>query len=185
MKPKSKSMKDFRAVCALGALSIVLLGPAGGGHTSAGAALPPLSACSLVTLTEARGLIGAGAALWKESDTEVIRGGQRFAQCTYSVPGQALTRNFDMFVTRPVSTSQFREGYRTHVSLGHGAHGVAGLGDEAYAWGTKDKATRMGAVTLLKRSYEIVIKVFLAGTEPAQIVDLIVPIARKAADRLQ
>ncbi len=162
------------------ALVVALLWVASGGSSgTTNAALKPLSACTLVSVEDAKGLLGAGATVAQDTDND-IPGGQRVAKCTYAVPGQELAKTMDVGVVRPVTKADF-EAARQRVERIGKAQNVAGLGDAAYSFGSPQ--TNSGGVRFLKGQYTIEIDVILKGVNPAQIVASIMPIARKAAGR--
>jgi hypothetical protein len=169
-------------IWAQGAAAIVvgLFWVAGGGSTgTTTAALKSLSACNLVSVDDAKELLGATVTVAQDSDTE-ISGGQRVAKCTYTVPGQEHAKTMDVGVTRPVTKAKFETDRRQIETIGK-AKNVAGLGDAAYSF--ESPKMNSGGVRFLKGQYTIDIIVLLKGVDPSQIVARIIPIARQAAGR--
>jgi hypothetical protein len=162
---------------------VALLLVAGGGLSGTTNAALQLSACRIVNLEDAKGLLGAGATVAQDSDND-IPDGQRIAQCTYAVAvGQNAEKTMVVGVVRPMTKTKFAaESQERQTALK--ARKVAWLGDDAYAYGVKDATGSLGNVTFLKGAYYVGMTVYLKDVDPTQIVARIVPIARKAAGRL-
>jgi hypothetical protein len=146
------------------------------------AAPKPLSACSVVSVEDAKALLGAVAIVVQDVDIENPPGsGQRAAQCVYRGAGQKLV---SASVVRPITKADF-EAYRHALEsqMSVKTQTLPGLGEEAFSLGRKDPAPNLGMVTLLRVDHSVSITVTREDLDPAQIVASIMPIARRVAGR--
>lgn len=167
-----------------GIIVVAVLWVANGDSNGMTSAAPkPLSACSVVSVEDAKGLLGAAATVvLQDADTENPPGsGQRAAQCVYLGPGQKLV---SVSVVRPMTKADF-EAYRRALESKMSAktQTVSGLGDEAFSLARKDPPPSLGVVTFLRAQYGVSIVVTREDRDPAQIVASIMPIARRVAGR--
>jgi hypothetical protein len=167
------------------ALVLALLWIAGGDWNSTIHAAPnPFTACSLVSMEEAK-LWDAAAKPDVMNSHSQFPNGQAMETCRYKVlAGEKVQKYLTVDVRQPVTKAQFEAGRQQNELAFNKVQKVAGLGDEAYAFGFYN----FGVVTLLKGQNAVEIKVEYksdnASVDPARIVAGIMPIARTAARRL-
>lgn len=163
----------------------------GGSSGTTNAAPKPISACSLVSLEDAKGMWDAAAQADIVGQDSPLSNGQSRATCRYKVfasDGQHVAKYMTVEVTRPVTRAQFETGKQQdemafNPTIGK-VQNVAGLGAQGYSFGFYG----FGVVTFLKGQYAVKVTVEYksdnANVDPARIVAGLVPIARKAADRV-